>query len=107
MWACTCPAPRKDSKRNARSGFCQAGRLPLSDLGQLGAMGFYNLPLSYLEDFMKQSQALTVEQVKAALNKHLSADKMVIVTAGPTIAQKPLPPPTDKPAEQPLGVPEH
>jgi len=29
------------------------------------------------------------------------------VTAGPTTAQKPLPPPTDKPAEQPLGVPEH
>ena len=52
-------------------------------------------------------KALTVDQVKAAMNKHLSADKMVIVTAGPTIAQKPLPPPTDKPAEQPLGVPEH
>ena len=90
-----------------------AGSFPLSTasnadiVGQLGAMGFYNLPLSYLEDFMKQSQALTVEQVKAALNKHLSADKMIIVTAGPTIAQKPLPPPTDKPAEQPLGVPEH
>ncbi|OPA96531.1 peptidase M16 [Pseudomonas fluorescens] len=90
-----------------------AGSFPLSTasnadiVGQLGAMGFYNLPLSYLEDFMKQSQALTVEQVKAAMNKHLSADKMVIVTAGPTIAQKPLPPPTDKPAEQPLGVPEH
>ena len=90
-----------------------AGSFPLSTasnadiVGQLGAMGFYNLPLSYLEDFMKQSQALTVDQVKAAMNKHLSADKMVIVTAGPTIAQKPLPPPTDKPAEQPLGVPEH
>ncbi|AIG03595.1 peptidase, M16 family [Pseudomonas fluorescens] len=90
-----------------------AGRFPLSTasnadiVGQLGAMGFYNLPLNYLEDFMQQSQALTVEQVKAALNKHLSSDKMVIVTVGPTIAQKPLPPPTDKPAEQPLGVPEH
>ncbi|KAF1012534.1 MAG: putative zinc protease [Pseudomonas fluorescens] len=90
-----------------------AGSFPLSTasnadiVGQLGAMGFYNLPLSYLEDFMKQSQALTVEQVKAALNKHLSADRLVIVTAGPTVAQKPLPPPTDKPAEQPLGVPEH
>ncbi|WMN17458.1 pitrilysin family protein [Pseudomonas piscis] len=90
-----------------------AGSFPLSTasnadiVGQLGAMGFYNLPLSYLEDFMRQSQALTVEQVKAAMNKHLSVDKMVIVSAGPTVAQKPLPPPTDKPAEQPLGVPEH
>ncbi|NBF05476.1 insulinase family protein [Pseudomonas sp. Fl5BN2] len=90
-----------------------AGSFPLSTasnadiVGQLGAMGFYNLPLSYLEDFMRQSQELTVEQVKAAMNKHLSVDKMVIVSAGPTVAQKPLPPPTDKPTEQPLGVPEH
>ena len=35
------------------------------------------------------------------------ADDFVVVTAGPTVAQKPLPAPTDKPAEQPLGVPEH
>ncbi|WP_347902532.1 pitrilysin family protein [Pseudomonas purpurea] len=90
-----------------------AGSFPLSTasnadiVGQLGAMGFYNLPLSYLEDFMRQSQSLTVEQVKAAMNKHLSTDKMVIVTAGPTVPQQPLPAPTDKPSEQPLGVPEH
>jgi len=56
---------------------------------------------------MKQSQSLTVEQVRDALNKHLSTDKMVIVSAGPTVPQKPLPAPSDKPAEQPLGVPEH
>ncbi|WPO47181.1 pitrilysin family protein [Pseudomonas sp. S1Bt23] len=90
-----------------------AGSFPLSTasnadiVGQLGAIGFYNLPLSYLEDFMQQSQSLTVEQVRDVLNKHLSADKIVIVTAGPTVPQKPLPAPTDKPAEQPLGVPEH
>mgnify|MGYP004722486159 CR=1 FL=1 len=73
----------------------------------LSRSGFYNLPLTWLEDFVQQSQALTVEQVKAAMNKHLSADKLVIVTAGPSVPQKPLPPPTDKPSEQPLGVPEH
>jgi zinc protease len=49
-----------------------AGSFPLSTasnadiVGQLGAIGFYNLPLSYLDDFMQQSQSLTVEQVKAA-----------------------------------------
>jgi len=90
-----------------------AGSFPLSTasnadiVGQLGAMGFYDLPLSYLEDFMQQSQDLTVDQVRTAMNKHLGSAKMVIVTAGPTVPQKPLPAPTDKPAEQPLGVPEH
>jgi zinc protease len=90
-----------------------AGSFPLSTasnsaiVGQLGAIGFYNLPLSYLEDFMTQSQGVTVEQIKAVMNKHLDVDKLVVVTAGPTVPQKPLPPPTDRPAEQPLGVPEH
>ncbi|MDP3847096.1 MAG: pitrilysin family protein [Pseudomonas sp.] len=90
-----------------------AGSFPLSTasnadiVGQLGSMGFYNLPLSYLEDFMSQIQALSVEQVKTAMAKHLNPDAMLIVTAGPTVAQKELPPPTDHPAEQPLGVPEH
>ena len=30
-----------------------------------------------------------------------------ILTAGPTVAQQPLPPPTAKPAERPAGPPEH
>jgi len=91
----------------------QAGSFPLSTasnasiVSQLGAIGFYHLPLTWLEDFMQQSQALTVEQVKTAMAKHLDADKLVIVTAGPTVEQKPLPAPTDKPAEPALGVPEH
>ncbi|MFC5694922.1 M16 family metallopeptidase [Pseudomonas sp. GCM10022186] len=90
-----------------------AGSFPLSTasnadiVGQLGAIGFYNLPLTYLEDFMTKVQALDVAQVKAAMAKHLDPDRFVIVTAGPTVAQKDLPPPTDKPAEMPSGVPEH
>ena len=90
-----------------------AGSFPLSTasnadiVGQLGSIGFYNLPLSYLEDFMQQVQALSVEDVKAAMNRHLDADGFVIVTAGPQVEQKPLPPPSDNPLEQPSSVPEH
>ena len=90
-----------------------AGSFPLSTasnadiVGQLGSIGFYDLPLTYLEDFMQQVQALSVEEVKKAMNAHLSADGFVIVTAGPEVEQKPLPPPSDKPLEQPSSVPEH
>lgn len=90
-----------------------AGSFPLSTasnadiVGQLGSIGFYNLPLSYLEDFMQQVQALSVEDVRAAMNRHLDADGFVIVTAGPEVEQKPLPPPSDKHLEQPSSVPEH
>ena len=96
-----------DAKRELAGSFPLANASNASIVGQLGAIGFYDLPTTWLEDFMQQSQAVTVEQVKAAMNKHLDASKLVIVTAGPTVAQKPLPAPTDKPTEQPLGVPEH
>ncbi|HBZ92827.1 M16 family metallopeptidase [Pseudomonas sp. UBA7530] len=88
-----------------------AGSFPLSTasnaaiVGQLASMGFYDLPLSYLDDFMRDVQNLTTEQVKAAMAKHLDPEALVVVTAGPTVAQKELPPPTDRPAEQPSTVP--
>jgi zinc protease len=90
-----------------------AGSFPLSNasnasiVGQLVSMGFYNLPASWLDDYMSQSQQLTVDQVRSAMNRHLDADKMLVVTVGPTVAQDPLPPPTDHPTEPPLGIPEH
>ncbi|XLY87839.1 M16 family metallopeptidase [Ectopseudomonas mendocina] len=88
-----------------------AGSFPLSTasnaaiVGQLASMGFYDLPLSYLDDFMRDVQNLTTEQVKAAMAKHLDPEALVVVTAGPTVAQKELPPPTDRPAELPSAVP--
>lgn len=81
-----------------------SGSFPLSTasnadiVGQLGAIGFYDLPLSYLEHFMDSIQALTVEQVTAALNRHLDPQALVIVTAGPSVEQQPLPAPTAEPA---------
>ncbi|HBO4547682.1 TPA: insulinase family protein [Pseudomonas aeruginosa] len=90
-----------------------AGSFPLSTasnadiVGQLGAIGFYGLPLDYLESFLKQVEGLSVEQVRTAMAKHLDADAFVIVSAGPSVPQKLLPPPTAKPAQQPSGVPEH
>jgi zinc protease len=96
-----------DAKREMVGSFPLTTASNADIVGQLGAMGFYDLPLSYLDDFMSEVQGLSVEQVKAAMARHLDVNKLVIVTAGPTVEQKPLPPPTDKPAEQPAGPPEH
>lgn len=90
-----------------------AGSFPLTTAsnadiaGQLGSIGFYDLPLSYLDDFMRDVQAVSADQVRDALRRHLSADDFVVVSAGPRVPQKPLPPPTDRPAPPPAGVPEH
>ena len=96
-----------DAKREMVGSFPLTTASNADIVGQLGAMGFYDLPLTYLDDFMSEVQGLTVEQVKAAMARHLAVDKLVIVSAGPAVEQKPLPPPTDKPAERPAGPPEH
>ncbi|MFI8745967.1 M16 family metallopeptidase [Pseudomonas sp. NPDC077186] len=101
--------PTQDELDNAKREL--AGSFPLSTasnadiVGQLASMGFYDLPLSYLDDFMRDVQALSVEQVKAAMAKHLDPEALLVVTAGPTVTQQELPPPSDKPAELPSAVP--
>ncbi|MES2818879.1 MAG: pitrilysin family protein [Pseudomonadota bacterium] len=96
-----------DAKRELAGSFPLGTASNAAIVGQLGSIGFYDLPLTHLEDFMAQAQALSVEQVKTAMAKHLDPDGLVIVTAGPTVAQKPLPPPTENAAAPALGVPEH
>ncbi|BAN45996.1 pitrilysin family protein [Metapseudomonas resinovorans] len=96
-----------DAKREVAGSFPLSTASNADIVGQLGAIGFYGLPLSYLDDFMAKVQTLDTAQVKAAMAKHLDPDQFVIVTAGPTVTQKDLPPPTDKPADMPSGVPEH
>lgn len=77
-----------------------------SIVGQLGMIGFYDLPSSQLEDFMQAVQALSVEQVHDALRRHVDPDAFVVVSVGPEVAQQPLPPPVDRPAER-SAIPEH
>jgi len=80
-----------------------SGSFPLSTasnadiVGQLGAMGFYDLPLSWLEDFVAEVQALDAEQVRQAMQRHLDAERLVVVSVGPTVEQKPLPEPSSQP----------
>ena len=96
-----------DAKRELAGSFPLSNASNAAIAGQLGSIGFYDLPLDHLETFMAEVKALSVEQVKAALRRHLDPEALVIVSAGPDVAQQELPPPTDTPAAQPTGVPEH
>jgi zinc protease len=90
-----------------------AGSFPLSTasnsaiVGQLGAIGFYDLPLTHLEDFMQQVQAVSREDVRQAMARHLSASDMLVVTAGPTVPQQPLPEPDPQRFKPSFGMPQH
>lgn len=48
-------------------------------LGYLSAIGFYGLPLTYLDDFPGKVKAVTAAQVKAAFARHVKAENLVTV----------------------------
>ena len=48
-------------------------------LGYLSAIGFYGLPLTYLDDFPAKINAVTVADVKAAFARHVKPEHLVTV----------------------------
>ncbi len=50
--------------------------------GYLGVIGFYGLPLSYLEDFVGNVERVTVADIRAAFKRGVDPDKLVTVVVG-------------------------
>ena len=51
--------------------------------GYLAMMGFYDLPANYLTTFTARLRAVTPDQVREALQRHLHPDRLLVVTVGP------------------------
>jgi zinc protease len=51
-------------------------------LSYLSAIGFYHLPLTYLDDFNRQIARVTAAQVKDAFARRIKPDNMVLVIVG-------------------------
>jgi zinc protease len=51
----------------------------------LGVIGFYELPPTWLQDYLIQLRAVTAEQVNDALRRRLTPDQMVIISVGPEL----------------------
>jgi zinc protease len=49
----------------------------------LALIGFYRLPLTYLEDFVKNVERVTVADVRDAFRRRVHPDRMVTVVVGP------------------------
>lgn len=64
---------------------------------QLGAIGFYGLPDDYLSGYVARLQAVTPEQVRDALARHLHPDRLLVVTVGPAAGARPAAPAARKP----------
>ena len=48
-------------------------------LGYLSAIGFYGLPLTYIDDFPSKVRAVTAEQIRAAFARHVTKENLMTV----------------------------
>ena len=71
-----------DSRKNITGGFPLRIDSNKKILGYLAMIGFYNMPLSYLDDFNNRIDELTLKQINRALAKRLNPEKMVTVIVG-------------------------
>ncbi len=51
-------------------------------LGYLAMIGFYNLPLTYLDDYLKAVESVTAAQIKDAFQRRIHPQEMVTVIVG-------------------------
>ena len=51
-------------------------------LGYLAVIGFYNLPLTYLDDYLDAVENVTVAQIKQAFQRRVNPEGMVTVVVG-------------------------
>ena len=72
----------KAAKQNLIGGFPLRLDSNAKILDYLAVIGFYKLPLSYLEDFNKEVEKVTAAQIKEAFNRRIHPDHMVTVVVG-------------------------
>jgi len=70
------------AKQNLIGGFALRIDSNSKILGYLSMIGFYQLPLTYLTDYLTAVEAVTVEQVREAFKRRIQPDGMVAVIVG-------------------------
>jgi zinc protease len=70
------------SKKNITGGFALRVDSNKSIVGYLAMIGFYGLPLDYLDTFIQRVDAVTLDQIKDAFKHRVDPAKMVTVIVG-------------------------
>lgn len=77
-------AELKASKQNITGGFPLRISSNKKIVGYLSAIGFYKLPLDYLDTFNDKVNAVTAEQIVDAFRHRIDPDRLVTVSVGAT-----------------------
>ncbi|PIE41805.1 MAG: peptidase M16 [Gammaproteobacteria bacterium] len=72
-----------DAKENIINSFPLSIASNSSMVGNLGAIGFYDLPLDYLDQYLSHIEKVTVADIKKAFAKAVDPDQLVTITVGP------------------------
>ncbi len=70
------------AKKNITGGFPLKIDSNSDILGYISMIGFYNLPLDYLDTFNNRVESLTTAQIHDAFARRVHPDKMITVTVG-------------------------
>lgn len=70
------------AKRNITGGFPLKVDSNKDILGYIAMIGFYGLPLDYLDNFNRNIEALTVAQIREAFRRRIHPERMVTITVG-------------------------
>lgn len=76
------------SKKNITGGFPLRIDTNKKIVDYIGMIGFYNMPLNYLDTFIAKVDAITLPQIQDAFKRRIHPDKMVTVVVGRSAAQK-------------------
>jgi zinc protease len=70
------------AKKNLTGGFALNIDSNRDILGYITMIGFYGLPLDYLDTFIARVNAVSVKQIHDAFQRRIHPERMVLVTAG-------------------------
>jgi len=76
-----------EAKNNIVGGFPMRIDSNRKILEYLALIGFYRLPLTYLEEFVPKVEKVSVADVRAAFARHLRVDRLVTVVVGGTATE--------------------
>jgi zinc protease len=75
------------SKQNITGGFPLRIDTNKKIIGYIGMIGFYNMPLNYLDTFIGRIEAITLPQIQEAFKRRIQPDKMVTVMVGRAVTK--------------------
>ena len=73
----------KAARRNLADGFPLRIDSNRKLLDHIAVIGFYGLPLNYLDDFPRRIEAVTIAEIRAAFQRHIKPEHLVtVIVAG-------------------------